>query len=137
MADPKFQKIVGYLLEGGVSALEDILKTTLKGNVVNLKATLYSTLVSMGMGHLLRKGDSEKAADLAQNNANAANKRAKDLAGRKNTNQKLVDKAKQYAKSSQNAANRNTASAASKDAAAKTAANATNRNDKKKKEKKS
>jgi RHS repeat-associated protein len=137
LADPKFQKIVGYLLEGGVSALEDILKSQFKGEEFDLKATLYSTLASMGMGRLLRKGDSEKAADLAQNNANAANKRAKDLAGRKNTNQKLVDKAKQDAKSSQNAANRNTASAASKEAAAKTAANATNRDDKKKKEKKS
>jgi len=137
---PTNQKILVKLLEVGVSALESSLKAMFKDEEFDLMSILSGALTEVGLGSLMKTNIHKNAADKSTDAANAATKKADDLAKRKKPNERLVNNKKneaaQQKKNAKQSTNLDNTGKVIKGSTAKTGSNAAQNASKKKKEKK-
>jgi len=124
----------------GVSALESSLKAMFKDEEFDLMSILSGALTEVGLGSLMKTNIHKNAADKSTDAANAATKKADDLAKRKKPNERLVNNKKNEAAQQKKNAKLNTnldnTGKVIKGSTAKTGSNAAQNATKKKKEKK-
>lgn len=140
LKSPTNQKIFGKLLEVGVASLEGSLKAIFKEEF-DLMSILSGALAEVGLGSLMKTDVHKNASEKSMYDANAASKKAEDLAKRKKPNERLVNNKKneaaQHAKNASNSKKLDTVGKAINGSTAKTVSNIVQEttSDKKKKNK--